>query len=85
MIGMMQEHTLHDYVQLMVENYLQQLGNEKPSKVYDMVVSEVEKALFKSMMRYAKQNQSKASEYLGINRGTLRKKLKEYGLNDDSH
>lgn len=45
-----------------------------------MVLSEIEAPLFESVMAYTKDNQTKASEVLGLNRGTLRKKLKQYGL-----
>jgi Fis family transcriptional regulator len=45
-----------------------------------MVVSETEYALFKTVLEYAHGNQSKAAEYLGISRGTFRKKLKQCQL-----
>ena len=48
--------------------------------LYQLVIGEVEKPLFKAVLRYTNGNQSEAAEILGINRGTLRKKLKQYGL-----
>jgi Fis family transcriptional regulator len=45
-----------------------------------MVMAEVEAPLLDVVMRHSRDNQSKASEILGINRGTLRKKLKQYDL-----
>ncbi len=45
-----------------------------------MVLSEVEAPLLEVVMDYANHNQTKASQLLGLNRGTLRKKLKQYGL-----
>ena len=45
-----------------------------------MVLTEVEAPLFEAVMRYTKDNQTRASELLGLNRGTLRKKLKQYDL-----
>jgi Fis family transcriptional regulator len=47
-----------------------------------MVLSEMENPLLKVVLQYARGNQSKAAEILGINRSTLRKKLAKYGLND---
>jgi len=47
-----------------------------------MVISEVELPLLKAVMNYARGNQSKAAEVLGINRSTLRKKLEKYDLNE---
>ena len=83
MTGKMLEYTLHDYVQLVLKDYFEKLDNEKPAKIYAMVIAEVEKALFKSVLEYAKNNQSKAAKYLNVSRGTLRKKLKEYHLESD--
>ena len=45
-----------------------------------MVLKETEAPLFKSVMKYTENNQSSAAMILGINRGTLRKKLKQYKL-----
>jgi Fis family transcriptional regulator len=63
-----------------MERYFHDLNGEKTSGVYDMVISEVEKPLLEIVMRYVKSNQCKAAEILGINRNTLRKKLKQYKL-----
>jgi Fis family transcriptional regulator len=60
--------------------YLEQLAGQKPDKLYRMVMEEVERPLLECIMHYCRGNQSKAAEYLGLNRGTLRKKLKIYGL-----
>ena len=45
-----------------------------------LVIGEVEKPLFRAVLTYTNGNQSEAAEILGINRGTLRKKLKDYKL-----
>jgi Fis family transcriptional regulator len=45
-----------------------------------MVLSQVEEPLMNAVMRYTRNNQSKASTVLGLNRGTLRKKLKQYDM-----
>ncbi|MDB9805930.1 Fis family transcriptional regulator, partial [Porticoccaceae bacterium] len=47
---------------------------------YGIVMAEVEPPLLKAVMAYTRQNQSRAAETLGLNRGTLRKKLKQYDL-----
>jgi Fis family transcriptional regulator len=49
-----------------------------------MVLAEVEAPLLEEIMHYTRNNQTKASQMLGLNRGTLRKKLKQYGLLTDS-
>ena len=65
-----------------LELYFKDLGGHKPNNVYQMVLSEVEHPLLTVVLQYARGNQSKAAEILGINRSTLRKKLAKYGLND---
>ena len=44
------------------------------------MIGEVEQPLLKAVLEYTEGNQSRAADILGINRGTLRKKLKTYGL-----
>ena len=57
-----------------------QLDGENPTDIYDMVIKEVELPLLEIVMKECDYNQSKASKILGINRGTLRTKLKEHNL-----
>jgi Fis family transcriptional regulator len=63
-----------------LDAYFATLNGHKPGQLYDLVMREVEEPLFKAVLNYAEGNQSRAADILGINRGTLRKKLKEYGL-----
>ena len=61
-------------------SYFQNLNGHKPGDLYQLVIGEVEKPLFRAVLGYTRGNQSEAAEILGINRGTLRKKLKDYKL-----
>ncbi|OED40888.1 methyltransferase [Endozoicomonas sp. (ex Bugula neritina AB1)] len=72
--------TLRDSVERSMNNYFAHLDGQDVTDVYDMVLSEVEAPLLETVMAYVKGNQTKASVLLGLNRGTLRKKLKQYGL-----
>ncbi len=72
--------TLRDSVAQAMANYFSQLDNERVTDVYQMVLSEVEAPLLEAVMSYTRNNQTKAAILLGLNRGTLRKKLKQYGL-----
>ena len=63
-----------------LNSYFGTLNGHRPGRLYELVMREVELPLFKSVMDYAEGNQSRAATILGINRGTLRKKLREYGL-----
>jgi Fis family transcriptional regulator len=63
-----------------LDTYFTNLNGHKPAQMYDLVLREVEEPLFKAVITYVDGNQVRAAEVLGINRGTLRKKLKIYGL-----
>jgi len=71
---------LRESVEIAVNNYFEQLDGQIVTDVYDMVLQEVEAPLLEAVLRYTRNNQTLASTVLGLNRGTLRKKLKRYGL-----
>ena len=63
-----------------LHQYFESLNGDRPGDLYTLVMGEVEQPLFKAVMDYTQGNQSQAAGILGINRGTLRKKLKTYSL-----
>jgi Fis family transcriptional regulator len=71
---------LSDCVSRALHDYFEQLEGMPPANLYEMLMTEVEVPLLKATLSYTNGNQSRAAEVLGINRGTLRKKLKLYGL-----
>jgi len=73
---------LHDSVRQSLENFLSQLKGQSPNNLYELILGEVEEPLMKAVMEYTKNNQSRAAIILGLSRGTLRKKLKQYGMLD---
>lgn len=75
-----QEIPLRSHAEEALHAYFRSLNGHRPARLYELVMREVELPLFKSVMDYAEGNQSRAATILGINRGTLRKKLREYGL-----
>lgn len=75
-----QETPLHVYVRMSVERYLEQLDGEQPSDMYALFLPELERPLLEATLRYTRGNQSKTAQILGLNRGTLRTKMKQYGL-----
>jgi len=75
-----QGSSMRQSVALAVRAYLDELDGEMGSDFYQMVLTEVEAPLLEEIMRYTRNNQTKASQMLGLNRGTLRKKLKQYGM-----
>ena len=75
-----QESTLRSEVEKALHQYFQHLEDEPVTDLYRIVMSEVEGPLLEAVMKQSGNNQSKASIMLGLNRGTLRTKLKIYGL-----
>ena len=71
---------LRDYTEEALQKYFGDLNGHRPGDLYDLVLGEVEEPLFKTVLDYTKGNQSVAAEILGINRATLRKKLRHYQL-----
>jgi Fis family transcriptional regulator len=67
-------------VRAALEDYFCNLEGGTPGNLYKLVLGEVEPPLLETVMRYARGNQTKAADVLGINRSTLRKKLKQYGM-----
>jgi Fis family transcriptional regulator len=63
-----------------LDQYFTTLNGDRPGELYDLVIGEVERPLFKAVMDYTRGNQSEAAGILGMNRGTLRKKLRTYSL-----
>ena len=76
----MSKKHIDECVRASLEGYFRDLGGTEPDGMYDMLVKAVEKPLLEVVMAKAEQNQSKAAEWLGLNRNTLRKKLLEHKL-----
>jgi len=72
--------TLRSCVSSVLNDYFEQVDPELINGLYAMVLSEVEAPLLEAVMQKARSNQSKAAQMLGLNRGTLRKKLKQYDM-----
>ena len=72
--------TIRECVAASLSDYFDKVDHDNISELYELVLSEVEAPLLETVMRHTRSNQSKASIMLGLNRGTLRKKLKKYGM-----
>lgn len=76
----MSKKQIEETVRSSLEVYLRDLRGTEPDSLHEMVVRIVEKPLLEVVMAHADHNQSKAAEWLGLNRNTLRKKLLEHKL-----
>lgn len=77
---MINENEIAVCVRKAMDQYFKNLDGEKPCAIYEMVVGCVEKPLLEVILDQAQGNQTRAAEILGLNRNTLRKKMKTHGL-----
>jgi Fis family transcriptional regulator len=78
----MSKPNLHDCVRASMEEFFHDLNGTDPANLHDMLIKAVEKPLLEVVMEQAQHNQSRAAQWLGLNRNTLRKKLLEHKLMD---
>jgi Fis family transcriptional regulator, factor for inversion stimulation protein len=71
---------IDDCIRSTLEQYFKDLRGTEPSGVHDMILAAVEKPMLEVVMKHAEGNQSKAADWLGINRNTLRRKLLDHRL-----
>jgi len=77
---MSKQSPLTNAVKQSVASFYSDLGDEKVSGMYHMVVNAVEKVLIEAVLKRSEGNQSIAARALGINRNTLRAKMKKFGI-----
>ena len=76
----MSKKHIEECIRTSLESYFRDLKGAEPHSVHDMIIAAVEKPLLDVVMKHAEGNQSRAAEWLGINRNTLRRKLLEHKL-----
>lgn len=69
-------NSVHDAV----TEYLEIMGDQPVSELFELVLSEIEVPLIRCVLEHTNNNQSRTAEILGLSRGTLRKKLRKYRL-----
>ena len=74
--------TLKQVVKDTLRNYFSNIGGEQPIDFYAILLEEIERPLLEVLINHTHYNQVKMAYILGISRGTLRKKLKQYGMLD---
>ena len=78
----MSKNILADNIENLLDQYFKDLSGESPNNLYNLVLSNVEKPLLLYVMHYSEGNQRKAAAILGLNRNTLRKKLKIHNIDE---
>ena len=76
----MSRKTIEECIRDSLEQYFRDLRGTEPHNVHEMILDAVERPMLEVVMRHAQGNQSKAAEWLGINRNTLRRKLLDHKL-----
>jgi Fis family transcriptional regulator, factor for inversion stimulation protein len=76
----MSRKAIDDCVRTSVEQYFKDLRGAEPAALHDLFLSAAERPLLDVVMRHAEGNQSRAADWLGINRNTLRRKLQGHKL-----
>lgn len=80
LITRLDQYSIEDVVELKISRFFDQIGTFYPEDVYELLMSKVEKPLLIQILRRVGGNQVQAAKILGINRNTLRKKIKQYSL-----
>lgn len=80
--GTTTDNPIQQAVRAALDALWETLEGDQPNNLYDLVISQIERPLLETAMIRCGQNQSKAAECLGINRSTLRKKLRQHQLLD---
>jgi Fis family transcriptional regulator len=76
----MSKKHIDECIRTTLEQYFKDLRGTDPHDIHAMILAAVEKPMLDVVMKHAEGNQSKAAEWLGINRNTLRRKLLEHKL-----
>ena len=72
--------SLRENITEVMQHYFANLKGEEPRHVYDFFLDEIEEPLLSVVMKYTRNNQSEVARILGLSRGTLRAKLKKFGM-----
>jgi Fis family transcriptional regulator, factor for inversion stimulation protein len=78
--SMSDSRPLSNHVADSLDTYFRALNGHAPSKLYDLILHQVEPPLLRATLLYCRGNQSRAADMLGLNRATLRKKLRQHGI-----
>lgn len=75
--------SIRECLRYALDEYFDRLNGHAPTGLYEIVMREIEPPLLEITLKHTRGNQTQAAKYLGMNRSTLRKKLKQYDINFD--
>ncbi len=78
--GKLDSYSLESVVELKISRFLDQVGKYYPQNLYSLIMKKTERPLLAQILRRTGGNQVHAARILGINRNTLRKKMKMYEI-----
>jgi Fis family transcriptional regulator len=78
--GKLDSFSLEAVVEHKISKFLDQVGGMYPEDLHSLILGKVEKPLLAQILRRTGGNQVHASRILGINRNTLRKKMKMHSV-----
>ena len=82
--GVTADASLEEIIERKMVECVRGMRGQSSANLHSLMVGLVEKPLLRAVMRETKSNQVRAAQLLGINRNTLRKKLKEHGIDPDT-
>ena len=80
LVTRLDSYSLESIVELKISRFLDQIGTYYPESLHALIMRKSEKPLLSQILRRTGGNQVHAARILGINRNTLRKKMKVYGI-----
>jgi DNA-binding protein Fis len=80
LIERLEKYSIEDVVEVKISRFLDQVGSFQLENMHELIISKVERPLLVQILRRVGGNQVQAAKILGINRNTLRKKIKLYGI-----
>ncbi len=72
--------SIHHCVESALNLYFEDMDGHDPSDLYELIISQTEEPMLEIVLKQTQGNITRSAEILGINRATLRKKLKKYAL-----
>ena len=78
--NVLREHTLEELVTPKLRQLIARVATQERADLHQLVLNEIERPLIRLTLEKMRGNQLRTADLLGINRNTLRKKIRELGI-----